>query len=143
MRSCIWKSALHEGHKMTRTQLLLITARARLDPIEYEPTPYYSGTTYRIAYRKRPLYCIYSKDGTPMAVIYNHICYYINRLGNYKIQQDVSELYKELECHTIVYLYQNGSNWLFKDKQGLFKSNASMAKSFACDYRDVIPIPYV
>lgn len=128
---------------MTRTQLLLIASRARLDPIDSEPTLYYSGTTYLITYRKRPFYCVYSKDGEPMAAIYNHICYYINRLRNHKIQQDVGDLYREHECHTIVYLYQNRSNWLFKDKQGLFKSNASMTKSFACDYRDVIPIPYV
>jgi len=128
---------------MTRSQLLLITSRARLDPIQSEPTPYYSGTTYLTVYRKRPFYCVYSKDGIPMVAIYNNICYYINRLWNNKIHQDVSALYREHECHTIVYLYQNGSNWLFKDEQGLFKSNASMTKSFACDYLDVIPIPYV
>lgn len=61
--------------------------------------------------------------------------------GNLAITYDIKTLFIDKNCEVRVFLYRNSSNRLFEDGEGVFKSTSSVSKSFACDYRDVIPIP--
>jgi len=101
------------------------------------------GVIYIAKFNKRPIYCMFTPTGVPVAVFYNKVAYLLNNTGTTSVTKDVKAFYDELRCNTKVYLYRHSGLRLFIDEQGSCGCDASMNKSFACDYKDVIPLPSV
>lgn len=126
---------------MSRTDLINLANKVRERPNDTYPSLNNRGMVYEGRFMGKPIHCLYSATGILVAVHYNRILYQITNVGNTAIRFDISEFYKDHQCTTKVYLFQNSYCLLFVDEEGRFGSDASVNKSFACDYTDLIPLP--
>lgn len=126
---------------MTRTYLMQLANQIRDRPLDKYPSPNRNGIVYEGRFMRKPIHCLYTTRGVLVCVHYNRVLYQVTNTGNTAITHDVSEFYKDHQCTTKVYLYQNSYQLLFIDEEGRFGSNAAVNKSFACDYMDLIPLP--
>lgn len=126
---------------MTRTYLVNLAHQVRERPIDSYSSPNSHGIVYEGRFMRKPIHCLYTTRGVLVCVHYNHVLYLITNTGNTAISFDVREFYLQHCCNTKVYLYQNSYRLLFIDEEGRFGSDASVDKSFACDYMDLIPLP--
>lgn len=126
---------------MTRTYLVSLANKVRDHPIDSYPSANNHGIVYEGCFMRKPIHCLYTTRGILVAIHYNRVLYLITNVGNTAIRFDISEFYKDHQCTTKVYLFQNSYCLLFIDELGRFGSDASVNKSFACDYTDLIPLP--
>lgn len=128
---------------MTRTCLVKIANQVRDSPIDSYPSAYNHGIVYEGRFMRKPIHCLYTLRGILVAVHYKRVLYLITAIGTTAIRFDISQLYKDHQCNTKVYLFQNSYHLSFIDEEGRYGSEVSVNKSHDCDYTDLIPLPQV
>lgn len=126
---------------MTRTYLINLANQVRERPTDSYPSANNHGMVYEGRFMRKPIHCLYSTRGVLVCVHYNRVLYLVNNTGKTAINFDVRQFYQDHICNTKVYLYQNSGLILFIDEDGKFGCDASINKSFDCDYKDLIPLP--